>query len=93
MSKARNSSYHSLISCKTLYDMNDSRRPDGYPNTDPDGYIDRERMDFYKEWFAYIDDERESAFLSSVYEANNLSGGVMRFGKTGNVPTVHLQNT
>ena len=42
--------------------MNDSRRPDGYPNTDPDGYIDRERMDFYKEWFAYIDDERESAF-------------------------------
>lgn len=62
MSKAKNSSYHSLISCKTLYDMNDNRRPDGYPNTDPDGYIDRERMDFYKEWFAYIDEERESAF-------------------------------
>lgn len=65
MSKRRNQDACSLVGRRTLYDMNDNRRPDGYSNADPDGYIDRSRMAFYKEWFAYIDDERDDALYFS----------------------------
>ncbi len=60
--------YTYLDNRKSLYEMQERRRPTGYSTINNNGYIDPARQSFYDAWEIYISEDHDDTAYRSYVE-------------------------